>query len=349
MLDLGDRQEVYLGAARPARDAPGGGRRSSIAASRASGATQAGAPTRSARRSPAPAIPRGHGGAPIDSQGARRERLALEGWGAEEEDEDDGEPLERAGGVRAGGAGLARLLDLQRRAARRGPAPHGADRPAAGASGQPPAPAGPAARPRRPAAHAAGESDAGRDHRAALPASARSARCGSSCSATSRARWTSTAASCSSSSSRCSTSSRRVETFTFSTRLTRVTELSARRASYRRCCAGCRSVRDWSGGTRIGESLAEFNRAVGAPGGPPHDRDRAVRRLGHGRARTSWPPSCCASSGAPARVIWLNPLLGNPSYEPLTRGMAAALPLVDHFAAAHNLAALRELADRLHL
>jgi len=49
------------------------------------------------------------------------------------------------------------------------------------------------------------------------------------------------------------------------------------------------------------------------------------------------------------RVIWLNPLLGNPSYEPLTRGMAAALPLVDHFAAAHNLAALRELADRLHL
>jgi len=49
------------------------------------------------------------------------------------------------------------------------------------------------------------------------------------------------------------------------------------------------------------------------------------------------------------RVIWLNPLLGNPAYEPLTRGMAAALPLVDHFAAAHNLAALRDLADRLHL
>ena len=49
------------------------------------------------------------------------------------------------------------------------------------------------------------------------------------------------------------------------------------------------------------------------------------------------------------RVIWLNPLLGNPSYEPLTRGMAAALPLVDHFAAAHNLAALRDLAGRLSL
>ena len=50
-----------------------------------------------------------------------------------------------------------------------------------------------------------------------------------------------------------------------------------------------------------------------------------------------------------ARVLWLNPLLGNPSYEPLTRGMAAALPLVDHFAAAHNLAALRDLANHLTL
>src|SRR5436190_876237 len=49
------------------------------------------------------------------------------------------------------------------------------------------------------------------------------------------------------------------------------------------------------------------------------------------------------------RVIWLNPLLGNPSYEPLTRGMAAALPLVDHFAPGHNLAALRDLATKLHL
>jgi len=49
------------------------------------------------------------------------------------------------------------------------------------------------------------------------------------------------------------------------------------------------------------------------------------------------------------RLIWLNPLLGNAAYEPLTRGMAAALPLLDHFAAAHNLAALRELAHHLRL
>ena len=49
------------------------------------------------------------------------------------------------------------------------------------------------------------------------------------------------------------------------------------------------------------------------------------------------------------RVIWLNPLLGNPSYEPLTRGMAAALPLIDDFAPGHNLAALRDLANKLTL
>ena len=50
-----------------------------------------------------------------------------------------------------------------------------------------------------------------------------------------------------------------------------------------------------------------------------------------------------------ARVVWLNPLLGNPSYEPLTRGMAAAMPLIDDFAPGHNLASLRDLAGKLHL
>ena len=49
------------------------------------------------------------------------------------------------------------------------------------------------------------------------------------------------------------------------------------------------------------------------------------------------------------RLIWLNPLLGNPAYQPLTRGMAAALPILDRFAPAHNLASLRELAGQLRL
>src|SRR4029453_17257292 len=77
---------------------------------------------------------------------------------------------ERTGGLRAGGAGRTRLLDLQCRATRGGPAADRADRTPAGPSGPPEAPAGATARPRGFAAHAARESHAGRDHRAALPA-----------------------------------------------------------------------------------------------------------------------------------------------------------------------------------
>ncbi len=139
----------------------------------------------------------------------------------------------------------------------------------------------------------------------------------------------------------------RVETFTFSTRLTRVTE-HLRGRSYRQVLRRLREVQDWSAGTRIGESIAQFNREwshlvdrhtivivlsdgwdTGQPELLAHELLRIKRRAG--------------------RLIWLNPLLGNAAYEPLTRGMAAALPLLDHFAAAHNLAALRELAHHLSL
>src|SRR5687768_5701775 len=139
----------------------------------------------------------------------------------------------------------------------------------------------------------------------------------------------------------------RVETFTFSVRLTRVTD-HLRGRSYREVLKKLEEVRDWSGGTRIGESLAEFNRGwpslvdrrtivvILSDGWDTGDPDQLATELLRIKRRA-------------ARVIWLNPLLGNPSYEPLTRGMAAALPLVDHFAAAHNLAALRDLAGKLAL
>lgn len=138
-----------------------------------------------------------------------------------------------------------------------------------------------------------------------------------------------------------------VETFTFSTRLTRVTEyLKAR--NYRQVLRRLTEVRDWSGGTRIGESLAQFNREWPSL----VDRRTIVILLSDGW--DTGEPEILASElmrikRRAGRVIWLNPLLGNPSYEPLTRGMAAALPLVDHFAAAHNLTALRELASHLSL
>jgi uncharacterized protein with von Willebrand factor type A (vWA) domain len=139
----------------------------------------------------------------------------------------------------------------------------------------------------------------------------------------------------------------RVETFTFSVHLTRVTDhLHAR--SYREVLKRLQDVRDWSGGTKIGESLAEFNRRW------PHLVDRRTIVIVLSDGWDTGDPDVLATEllrikRRAGRVIWLNPLLGNPSYEPLTRGMAAALPLVDHFAAAHNLAALRDLADRLHL
>jgi hypothetical protein len=139
----------------------------------------------------------------------------------------------------------------------------------------------------------------------------------------------------------------RVETFTFATRLTRVTE-HLTGPSYRAALRRLGDVRDFSGGTRIGESLREFNRTW------PHlvDRHTVVVLLSDGWD-TGEPDllagELLALKRRAGRVIWLNPLLGNPSYEPLTRGMAAALPLVDHFAAAHNLASLRDLASHLTL
>ena len=139
----------------------------------------------------------------------------------------------------------------------------------------------------------------------------------------------------------------RVETFTFSTRLTRVTE-HLKGASYRQALARLTEVRDFSGGTRIGESLLEFN----ARWGHLVDRHTIVLLLSDGWD-TGEPEvlanEMLAIKRKAGRLIWLNPLLGNPSYEPLTRGMAAALPLVDHFAAAHNLASLRDLAGHLNL
>jgi len=139
----------------------------------------------------------------------------------------------------------------------------------------------------------------------------------------------------------------RVETFTFATRLTRVSDL-LRGPSYKRALRRLTEVRDWSGGTRIGESIREFNQTWGRL----VDRRTIVLVLSDGW--DTGEPEVLAREmltlkRRAARVIWLNPLLGNPSYEPLTRGMAAALPLVDHFAAAHNLASLRELAGHLNV
>jgi uncharacterized protein with von Willebrand factor type A (vWA) domain len=140
----------------------------------------------------------------------------------------------------------------------------------------------------------------------------------------------------------------RVETFVFSTRLSRVTEQLRRQpyaAALRRLSTG---VGDWSGGTRIGECLATF--ACGWP--RLVDRRTVVVVVSDGW--DAGDPAAVATTLATlreraGRIVWLNPLLGSPSYRPETRGMVAALPHLDVFAPVHNLVSLRALARHLVL
>jgi uncharacterized protein len=140
----------------------------------------------------------------------------------------------------------------------------------------------------------------------------------------------------------------RVETFVFSTRLSRVTDQLRRQpygSALRRLSAG---VDDWSGGTRIGECLAAF------ASGWPRLVDRRTVVIVVSDGWDAGDPAAVASTVAAlreraGRVVWLNPLLGSQTYRPETRGMAAALPHLDVFAPVHNLASLRALARHLVL
>ena len=140
----------------------------------------------------------------------------------------------------------------------------------------------------------------------------------------------------------------RVESFLFATRLTRITKKLRGRRGSNPLQEVARLVPDWSGGTRIGDALRTFNvdwarRVLGRGSvvlvvsdgwdrGEPEELRREISRLQR---------SC-------HRLIWLSPLLGDPAYEPLTRGLQAALPYVDDFLPAHNLASLENLAERLN-
>jgi uncharacterized protein with von Willebrand factor type A (vWA) domain len=141
----------------------------------------------------------------------------------------------------------------------------------------------------------------------------------------------------------CVAARRRVEAFVFGTRLTRVTGELAGRDADRALDRAAGAADDWSGGTRIGEALATLNRDHGRRLG----RGSIVVLLSDGWDRGE--PEELASEMARLarcahRLIWLNPLKANPGYEPLTRGMQAALPHVDHFLAGNSLASLEQLA-----
>jgi uncharacterized protein with von Willebrand factor type A (vWA) domain len=140
---------------------------------------------------------------------------------------------------------------------------------------------------------------------------------------------------------------RRVEVFCFGTRLTRVTRTLRSKDPDRAIHEIGRTVEDWEGGTRIGESLkslidrwsqrAALRGAVvvlcsdGLERGDPLLLRSQMERLGR----------------LAHKVVWVNPLKGSPRDEPLARGMAAALPSVDVFLSGHNLESLSELSRTL--
>ena len=137
----------------------------------------------------------------------------------------------------------------------------------------------------------------------------------------------------------------RVEAFVFSTRLTRITREMTRRDPTDALAMVSESVRDWSGGTRIGEAFDQFNR-------------RWSRRVARGGPiclvlSDGWDcgePELLAQAAAKlARsvhsVVWLNPLAAHEDYSPATRGMQAVLPHLDHLVPAASVSDLSSIIE----
>jgi uncharacterized protein len=139
----------------------------------------------------------------------------------------------------------------------------------------------------------------------------------------------------------------RVETLTLGTRLTRITRMLQTRDVDDAVRDAGNKVSDWSGGTRLGPCLREFNRQwarrllVGNASvlllSDGLDRDDAGE-LSREAARLK---------SFAHRVIWLNPLLRFDGFEPKAAGVRALLPHVDDFVPAHNLRSLKDLSKTL--
>lgn len=139
----------------------------------------------------------------------------------------------------------------------------------------------------------------------------------------------------------------RVEVFALGTRLTRLTRQLGSHDVDEAVSAAAESVVDWSGGTRLGEAIGRFNDEWGIRGmargaivvilsdgwdrGAPEQMALEMERL----HRTAY------------RVVWVNPLKASPGYEPIARGMAAAMPFIDTFLEGHSLDSLQVLSDAI--
>lgn len=137
------------------------------------------------------------------------------------------------------------------------------------------------------------------------------------------------------------------EAFCFGTRLTHVTRAVGQRRPEEILTRTASEVADWEGGTRIGGALKTFVDEYGHRGlargavvviasdgldaGPPELLGQQMARL----------------SRLAHRIVWLNPLAASPRYEPLARGMHAALPHVDVFLSGHDLASFEAMEEQL--
>jgi len=137
----------------------------------------------------------------------------------------------------------------------------------------------------------------------------------------------------------------RAEVFTLGTRLTHVTRALRHRDPDRALIAAGEAVPDWSGGTRLGETLRVFLERWGQRG---MARGAVVVVFSDG-----WERGDAALLGEQMarlhriahHVVWVNPHRGKPGYEPVQQGIAAALPYVDDFVAGHSLATFEELVE----
>jgi hypothetical protein len=140
---------------------------------------------------------------------------------------------------------------------------------------------------------------------------------------------------------------RGVSTFVFSTRLFDVTPMLRARTFDEALARVARHVDSWSGGTRIGACLAEFNRR--------HAKERLGPRTVVAVISDGWDRGDIAQLAREMRalrrrayrILWLNPLLGASGYRPVAQGMAAALPSIDELLPVHNLESLARVGRTL--
>lgn len=136
-----------------------------------------------------------------------------------------------------------------------------------------------------------------------------------------------------------------VEVFTIGTRLTRVTRALRHRDPERALIAAGDTVPDWSGGTRLGETIGAFLARWGRRG---MARGAVVVVFSDGWERGDCAPLAEQVEGLARlahRVVWVNPHRGKAGYQPVQQGIRAVLPYLDEFVAGHSLATYAELME----